>query len=66
MKKMELNQMEELTGGAFDCSIEGQLGFVAGGAAAGGLFGGPFGFLGGLYVTLGISIYKCYPFKSKN
>lgn len=62
---MEFNQMEMVTAGAFDCSTEGQLAFVAGGAAAGGLLGGPFGFLGGLYATLGYSIYKCYPFKSK-
>jgi hypothetical protein len=63
MKKLEINILEKLVGGDFDCTAEGQLLFVAGGAAAGACYGGPFGFLGGLGGSLAYSIYKCYPFK---
>lgn len=59
MKKMKIKQMESLTAGAFDCTAEGQLSFIAGGATAGAL-GGPFGFLAGIAGTLAYSIYKCY------
>ncbi|MBY0479364.1 MAG: hypothetical protein K2Q24_17085 [Chitinophagaceae bacterium] len=61
MKKMELSQLEVVNGGAFDCSAEGQLAFIAGGATAGTLFGGAFGFLGGLMGSTIYSIYKCNP-----
>jgi hypothetical protein len=61
MKKMELKQMEVVNGGTFDCSAEGQLAFIAGGSTAGALFGGPFGFLGGLMGSIAYSIYKCNP-----
>jgi hypothetical protein len=61
MKKIEMKEMERIEGGAFDCSTQGQLEFIAGGSAAGAL-AGPFGFLGGLFGTTLYSIYKCYPF----
>lgn len=60
MSTLSIEVMENITGGAFDCSAEGQLAFIAGGATAGAL-GGPFGFLGGLLGTTIYSIYKCNP-----
>ena len=61
MKKISISQMEKIEGGSFDCSADGQLAFISGGAAAGAL-AGPFGFLGGLAGTLAYSVYKCYKF----
>jgi hypothetical protein len=60
MTTLSIAVMENITAGAFDCSPEGQLAFIAGGGAAGAL-GGPLGFLGGLFGTTIYSIYKCNP-----
>jgi hypothetical protein len=60
MKPLNFAQMENLTAGDFDCSVGGQLAFIAGTAAGGTLFGGAFGFLGGLGGGLLYSVYKCY------
>jgi hypothetical protein len=58
MKNICLVQMEQTKGG-FDCSTESQLATIAG-FGVGGAFGGPFGFLAGIYVGTAYSIYKCY------
>lgn len=60
MTTLSMEELEILSAGAFDCTPEGQLAFIAGGATAGAL-GGPFGFLGGLMGTTIYSIYKCNP-----
>lgn len=57
MKKLELKQMENLQG-AFDCSQENKVGFLAGALIGGGVFFGA-----GSIVTLGVATvyvaYKC-------
>ena len=58
MKKITLLEMEEIKG-SFDCSTESQLAYIAGAGLA-GAFGGPFGFLAGIYTGAAISIWKCY------
>jgi hypothetical protein len=49
MKKLELNQMEQING-AFDCSEEGQVAFLAGSFVGGALLFGA-----GAIVSLGIA-----------
>ena len=51
MKKLELNQMENLNGGVKDCSNEAY-GFVSGAIVGGTLSGGGFGFILGATVGL--------------
>lgn len=53
MKKLELNQMENLEGG-LDCSKGAQLGRVAGAAVGGALFFGA----GALLTTFGMVLYN--------
>ena len=57
MKTMSLNQMGEING-SFDYSQENMLAF-SGGVIIAMSFGGPFGFLGGLYVSSAIMMWKC-------
>ncbi len=58
MKKLQLSQME-IINGSFDCSTEAQLAYIAGTGFA-GAFGGPVGFLVGIYAGTAYSIIRCY------
>lgn len=58
MKTLTLNQMGEING-SFDCSVENQLSFVGGWVVGGLIFGGGFGYLGGLVVSSSILLWKC-------
>lgn len=44
--------------GSFDCSVKNQLSLV-GGVVLAMSFGGPFGFIGGLYLSSAIIMWKC-------
>ena len=58
MKTLELNQMEILVAGEFDCSDSGRLAFVAGAGVAGAIFFG-WGGLVTAYAAAAYTVAKC-------